>query len=252
MKWRWDHLRNALARRIRYKITRGGLLFTFAVLVVGLGAVMSANNLLFLILAAMFATLLVSDLVSRLVLAGLELELLLPEHISARCKTRAVVRLRNWKRWMPSFSIRLAGTGKEQTLTHALYFPVVPGGRTVETGVDLEFPRRGAHTENLFAFTTRFRLLINSNVGNVTTYTLTAAQALTPGHSFSWYIGANNSSGVTWSSATAFTLATSQISPTAGSTIAASNGYNAPTFTWASLVGAAAPAGFAAMSRVSL
>ena len=45
----WQKLRSALARRIRYKVTRGGVLFTFAILVVGLGAVVSANNLLFLI-----------------------------------------------------------------------------------------------------------------------------------------------------------------------------------------------------------
>jgi uncharacterized protein (DUF58 family) len=153
---RWTRLAALLRRSVRYKIARGGVLFVLALILVGAGAALSANNLLFLILAAMFATLLVSDLVSRLVLAGLELELLLPDHISARCRTRAVVRLRNWKRWMPSFSIRVAGTGKEQTLLHALYFPVVPGGRTLEIGVDLEFPRRGAHTENLFVFTTRF------------------------------------------------------------------------------------------------
>ena len=62
----WQHIRAFLARRIRYRITRGGVLFTFAMIVVGVGAIVSANNLLFLIMAAMIATLLVSGLVSRL------------------------------------------------------------------------------------------------------------------------------------------------------------------------------------------
>ena len=50
---RWLHLRQAVARRIRYKITRGGVLFSVAILVVAVGAIVSANNLLFLIVATM-------------------------------------------------------------------------------------------------------------------------------------------------------------------------------------------------------
>src|SRR5437763_17220053 len=80
----WQQLRAAVARRIRYKVTRGGVLFTFAILVVGLGAIISANNLLFLIVATMLATLLVSGLVSRLCLAGLELDFQVPDHVPAR------------------------------------------------------------------------------------------------------------------------------------------------------------------------
>ncbi len=156
MKMRWSRLAALVRRRIRYKITRGGILFVAALIVVAGGAAISANNLLFLIVAAMFATFSISGLVSRLVLAGLELELMLPEHVSAKTKTRAVLRLRNWKRWMPSFSIRVAGSGPDNTLIDPIYFPVLPGGSTLEENVDLVFPRRGAHTENLFVFTTLF------------------------------------------------------------------------------------------------
>src|ERR1035441_6461272 len=70
----WQQFRAFLARRIRYKITGGGVLFTFAIVLVAFGAAVSANNLIFLILAAMMATLLVSGLVSRLCLAGLATE----------------------------------------------------------------------------------------------------------------------------------------------------------------------------------
>ena len=43
-------------RRMRYKITRGGIAFTVALLLVALAAALSANNLLFLIAAAMLLT----------------------------------------------------------------------------------------------------------------------------------------------------------------------------------------------------
>jgi hypothetical protein len=153
---RWSQLAALVRRRIRYRITRAGVLFVAALILIAAAAALSGNNLLFLIVAAMFAAFSISGLVSRLVLAGLELELMLPEHVSARAKTRAVIRLRNWKRWMPSFSIRVAGAGLEKTLMDSVYFPVLPGGAAIEAGVDLVFPHRGAHKENLFIFTTLF------------------------------------------------------------------------------------------------
>ena len=58
------------------------MLFTAATLAVAGAAVVSGNNLLFLIVAAMMATLLVSGLVSRLCLAALELDFLVPEHVA--------------------------------------------------------------------------------------------------------------------------------------------------------------------------
>lgn len=147
-------LRNLV--RIRFRIKRGGVLFFVALFLVGTAALVSANNLLFLIVAAMLATLLISGLVSRLVLAGLELEMALPEHISARRPTRVEVRLRNSKWLIPSFSIHLAAEGQEPLVAQPLYFPLLPGRQTSVESVTAVFPRRGAHRENLFLLSTRF------------------------------------------------------------------------------------------------
>ena len=76
-------------------VTRGGLLFAVALGVVAAGAVASANNLLFLILAVMLSVLLISGLVNRLGLAGLELDFQLPEHVCARTPVTASLALRN-------------------------------------------------------------------------------------------------------------------------------------------------------------
>src|SRR5579871_105731 len=123
----WEQLQGLLARRIRYKVTRGGLLFTLAILVVGLAAVVSANNLLFLIVATMLATLLVSGLVSRLCLAGLELDFRVPEHIAAGRQVPAKLLVRNQKWLMPSFSIRTEGItdAASPTLKSGVYFPLI-------------------------------------------------------------------------------------------------------------------------------
>ena len=106
----------------------------------------------------MISTLLVSGLISRLCLAGLELDLLVPEHISARRVVAARLYVRNLKIWMPSFSIHVVGleSGSPPVLTSGIYFPVIPGGATLEESVAVRFPKRGAHTHNTFAFSTKF------------------------------------------------------------------------------------------------
>jgi uncharacterized protein (DUF58 family) len=158
LRGKWEQLRSLIARRIRYKITRGGALFTFAIVVVGVGAVISANNLLFLIVAAMLSTLLVSGFVSRLCLAALELDFQVPEHVSARRDVPGKLFVHNQKWLMPSFSIRVEGIRDpaSPTLQSDVYFPLIAGGAYLEETVEVRFPARGAYRQNSFAFSTSF------------------------------------------------------------------------------------------------
>ncbi len=151
----WRKFRAIWTQGLRQQVTGTGIAYTAALAVVGTGAFISANNLLFLIFAAMLSTLLVSGFISRLGIAGLEINLMVPEHISARRKVRAGIRIRNLKRVIPSFSIHLAGS-KESGFDAILYFPVVPGGSILEEPVELYFPKRGAQRERTFQFSTRF------------------------------------------------------------------------------------------------
>ena len=145
-------------RLLRYRITRGGAVFTLAVAMVAAAAAISANNLLFLILATMVSTLLISGFVSRLCLAGLELDFVLPEHISAGRAVPGRLWVRNSKGWMPSFSIQVVGVEDRgpSPLVSAVYFPVIPGGAALSETVQVRFPHRGAFRQNSFAFSTRF------------------------------------------------------------------------------------------------
>jgi uncharacterized protein (DUF58 family) len=148
-------MRSALEAGIRQRVTRAGLLYTVSVIFVALAAFVSANNLLFLLFAMMLAALLVSGFVSRLTLAGLELDFALPEHISARNTVPARITVFNEKSWMTSFSIHLTGVPPSAFRTR-LYFPAVPRSSRVRATVDVEFGRRGAYRENGFEFSTRF------------------------------------------------------------------------------------------------
>ena len=141
--------------RIEQRLTPSGFAFTFLILLVGLAAFLSANNLLFLLLAALMATLLISGFINRLSLSGLELEFLLPEHLSARRRSTARLIVRNRKRLLPSFSIHLAGTGANG-LSQTVYWPMLPGGRSTEELVEVYFEHRGRYRDNGFQFTSRF------------------------------------------------------------------------------------------------
>jgi uncharacterized protein (DUF58 family) len=159
----WPWLRSALDHGSRQQVTRLGLLFTLTCVLVSLAAFVSANNLLFLILALLLATWMVSGFIGRLSLAGLELDFRLPEHLCARRKLMGRVVIRNTKRWMPSFSVLVAGSS-DSGLSQPLYFPVIAGGGAgrangragIEAPVELFFARRGVYRQNSFRFSTRF------------------------------------------------------------------------------------------------
>jgi uncharacterized protein (DUF58 family) len=73
----------------------------------------------------------------------------------------ACVRLRNLKRITPSFSIELSAladpvNNAPPILTSPIYFPLLTGGSESEAQVDVSFPFRGRHRENLFVLSTRF------------------------------------------------------------------------------------------------
>ncbi len=141
-------------RPSRRPLTGSGLWFVISMAALGMAAAASGNNLLFLIVASMLATMMLSSFISRLSLAGLELEFILPEHIAARRKLAGRVVVRNTKGWVPSFSVRLSGVGGN-VLTR-LYFPVIPGGAKTEELVEVRFERRGIYRESGFEFSSGF------------------------------------------------------------------------------------------------
>src|SRR5205823_5868183 len=73
-----------------------------------------------------------------------------------------------------------------------------------------------------------------------TTFTPSAAQALTPGQSYTWYLGAVTSGTTTYVSRPGFSIAALTAPTPSGPSgaIAASAGYDKPTFSWSSVTGA--------------
>jgi uncharacterized protein (DUF58 family) len=90
-----------------YDVTRAGIVYVLVTLVVGIAALNTSNNLLYIVVAAMLAAILVSGVVSAWVLRWLELDIRLPDHVFAGRAVMARIMLHNPRRWLPSFSIRV-------------------------------------------------------------------------------------------------------------------------------------------------
>ena len=99
-----------------YDVTAVGIAYVVAVLLIGVAALNTGNNLLYVIVAAMLAAILVSGVASAVVLRGLELDVRVPDQIFASRPAPAKILVRNQRRWLPSFSISVIplSTGKDK------------------------------------------------------------------------------------------------------------------------------------------
>ena len=88
-----------------YDVSRAGLIYFLFALMIGIAALNTGNNLLYIVLSAMLSAVIVSGVVSALALRDLGLELRLPEHVFAGHEVCGRVVLRNRGNWLPSFSL---------------------------------------------------------------------------------------------------------------------------------------------------
>jgi len=143
--------RSGRLRRLRlplgFRITRQGGVFLVAVLAVAGAALASANNLFYLMLSCLLAAMVLSGLVSRLGLAGLQLNISFPRHLFANQRSLAQVSVRNLKRWMPSFSIWVGATGASRLGTDVtmeeFYCPMITAGSVAVGSLPVTFAHRG-------------------------------------------------------------------------------------------------------------
>ena len=156
---------------VSYRVTREGIVYLAGIFVVTLAALNTGNNLLFLVLGCMLAGILLSGILSRITLSGIELNLELPEHVFANEPAPAIVELINLKRALPSFALRVVGEQIESNpgasenknvivgaalLDRPVYFPYLPRGQAVHNRVELLFSKRGIYRQETLALRSRF------------------------------------------------------------------------------------------------
>lgn len=147
--------------RMEFRITRAGWIYLAGIVLVALAAINTGNNLLFLILACLISSILMSGILSSVTLAGIAARLELPEHIFAGQPVRGTVELKNEKQTLPSFSLRVEAVAKKEQpqtaiLATPVYFPYVPRCESLKLSVAMHFPRRGVYQQEALKIVTRF------------------------------------------------------------------------------------------------
>ena len=140
--------------RRRFRLTREGRAFLFVTVGVGLAAVNTANNLLYLVLGLLLSLLLVSGVLSDLALWKLQVKRRLPARLFAGRRTLIDVALLNEKRWLPSVSVE-AIDEIEGVDSEAARFVVAPG-KTEVGSYHFESARRGLFELGTIRVLTRY------------------------------------------------------------------------------------------------
>lgn len=157
-----------LSYQIDYKVTPEGVAYIIGIVVIGGAAVNTGNNLMFMVLACLLAGLLISGLLSRVVLGGVDVRLELPEHIFAQRTVMAIAELDNTKQIAPSFSVSLVSEDAPKSKKNAsantaprildrpIYFPHIPHRQSARQNVELTFPHRGIYRQDVLGLRTKF------------------------------------------------------------------------------------------------
>ncbi|MGH7208978.1 MAG: DUF58 domain-containing protein [Nitrospiraceae bacterium] len=99
-----------LKRLYRYRslsLTSEGTRFVLLSLAVGIAAINTGNNLLYLLLAMMLSLIVMSGILSEQCLKQLRIRRRVPEHVFANCPTTAALSITNRKPRLPTFSLRV-------------------------------------------------------------------------------------------------------------------------------------------------
>jgi len=134
----------------QYKVTRDGGIFLLALSVVLAAAINTSNNLLYMVLSALLAVVLLSAMLSARNFKALEMELILPERAYVGETLAVSIRVHNRKLALPAFSLKTELVGSE------VYFPLIqPQGMALHAG-EIHFPRRGRYTFEKLRTASRF------------------------------------------------------------------------------------------------
>jgi uncharacterized protein (DUF58 family) len=140
--------------------TRAGWCFFALTLGVGLAALNTGNNLLYLVLSLMLAFLVLSGVLSESALRGIEVRRRVPRELFAEAGASVGLEIRNAQRRVPAFALvvedhwREAG-GSERVCGRCFALRIGPGETTLR-GYRLVPPRRGPLELTGFRISTRF------------------------------------------------------------------------------------------------
>lgn len=138
------------------RLTPEGILFVLLTLAVGVAAINTGKNLLYLLLAMMLSLIIVSGILSEQCLRRLTIRRWLPEHIFANRPVTGTLSIANGKPRLPTFSLRLMDVINGVAIERGIYVLHLPARGTVLESYPLLFSRRGRRRIDGVKVLTRF------------------------------------------------------------------------------------------------
>jgi uncharacterized protein (DUF58 family) len=149
-----------LLRRLRpprrLSFTREGRWLTFLAIAIGVAAINTGNNLLYLILAWLLSFIIASGVLSEVTMRGLGVTRRPPPQVFAGQPFLMEIAVENQKAGLASFSIEIEDLLDGRPLDKKCYFLKIPPGRTQRTSYRHTFARRGLYRFEGFRVATRF------------------------------------------------------------------------------------------------
>lgn len=141
---------------IPIRFAREGWLFCLITLGVGVAAINTGNNLLYLLFGMLLCLVLASGVLSEISLRRLEVRRCVPARIFAGRTFLMGIALTNHKRRFPSFSIEVEDVLEKKPLRKRCFFLKVPAGRSQQTSYRHQFSRRGLVQLTALRVSTKF------------------------------------------------------------------------------------------------
>ncbi len=141
---RWSRVARAVVLRLRYprnrvRPTTLGIYFIVMSLVVGMAAVNTGNNVLFLVFSLMLSALVISGISSRAAMRRLSMARRIPETIYAGTPFSEALTITNGKRLFPTVSLRLSSA----IATGTVFLPHLPPRTTRTLVLEHQYSKRG-------------------------------------------------------------------------------------------------------------
>jgi uncharacterized protein (DUF58 family) len=126
-----------------YHITREGWIYFGAVAVVVFAALNTSNNLLYIVLSALLAVVILSGFLSALNFRSVETSIRLPSHCYAGEPFPMTIQVRNQKAVFPTFAISFEPAKESPFGFSSFYVPMIRGLEHVSQTEHAMLPRRG-------------------------------------------------------------------------------------------------------------
>lgn len=138
------------------RATPDGVKFVLISIGIGVAAINTGNNLLYLILGMALSLITVSGILSEYDIRKIDVQVRFPENIFAAQPFPVQLRVKNGKRFLPTFSLLIHLRINEQPIGRPIHCFAIPPGRSVVQNATVLFHRRGLYPIDGLTLSTRF------------------------------------------------------------------------------------------------